>query len=226
MRTVRILFLTLAIAFSKPGKAQVFRAGPHVGVTVSHISNDSAKAVTAATAGGWYVLNLSEHVIVEGGLSYTRKGGDWKRTDEEVYQFAYSERLHYAEAPVIFSWFFNDDKDRFRPSVGVGATPAYMMSGVRLSQYSDLSNGYSTDIERTSLNKRYKRWDLGATAAAGVNYKTRSRHWLAARIGYTAGQLPVYFTRGINKVTNRNVFIHASWQIPIGEYQERGYIIR
>jgi hypothetical protein len=226
MKTIRILVLALTLTFPGQGSGQVFRIGPTAGISVSKMTNDSAHAVTGVTIGGSYVFNLSQHVIVEGGLGYLRKGGDWKRTDKGVYQFAFSERLHYAEAPVILSWFFNDDKDRFRPSAGLGITPSYMISGARLQQYNDLSNGFSTDIHRSSVDKKYKRWDIGITGTAGVNYRTKSRHWLAARIGCTAGQLPFYYMRGLKKVTHRHMFINASWQIPVGEYTERGYVLR
>lgn len=226
MKRLRVVVLAAILAFTKPATAQVFRIGPQAGRTVSVMTNDSAKIKQASMIGASYVLNMSEHLVVEGGLNYAQKGGDWKKTAEEVHQFSYSVKLHYAEAPVILSWFFNDDKKRFRPSIGAGITPAFLVKGVRLSQYNDLSNGYATDVMREDLNKKFNRWDVGATGTAGVNYKMKNRSWLSARIGYSVGQLPLYFEKGLEKISNRSAFIHASWQIPIGEYQERSYVFR
>lgn len=226
MKRLRTVVLAAILAFSKPIKAQVFRVGPQMGGTWSTITNDSAKTVGAYSPGISYVLNMSEHVVLEGGVNYSRKGGLWHRVYEDVHQFTYATKLQYAEAPLLVSWFFNDDKKRFRPSVGAGVTAAYLVKGERLQQYTHLLDGYTSEVREWDKTKAWKRWDLGATGMAGVNYRMRNRSWITAKAGYTVGQLPVYLSGGLKKVTNRTFFAGASWQIPIGEYRERGYLFR
>jgi hypothetical protein len=216
MKTIRILVLAAIIGLLKPSNAQVFRMGPQLGRTSSTMTNDSARAVQATSFGASYVVNLTEHVAVEGSVDYMQKGGKWFHIYDEIHKFDFVSKMHYVEAPVLASWFFNDSKAKLRPSVGVGATPAYMAKAEMITQYNNIETSYYMEPVKTNISKRYKRFDIGLTGAAGVNYRMKHRNWISARAGYTLGMIPLYYGRELKPVINKHIFINASWQIPIG----------
>lgn len=191
-----LLLLVISSGLFVNAKAQSkFSIGPNAGVGMSWISNDGdAKAKLAGNVGLSTVYSATEHFGLGLDLKYSFEGVKSKTDNSSL-------DMNYVRIPLKAIYFFNGYGDKLRPKIAIGPSFGFLTSAKAKD-----GSGPSVDVKEI-----FNSFDLGVTAAAGLNYKLVSNTWLNLDVSYLHGISDIIKnnTSGSDASHNRNIQLNV-----------------
>ena len=186
-------------------KAQNFSIGPTIGFGHSWISNQVEEDLMfnpSWNAGLSFNYSTKKNFGIGADLKYLTEGNKFSYLGAYIPEAPPSGKttewhhFNYLRLPVKFIYFFGQPGKRLRPKIYAG--PDFGI-GTKL-QVVEKNNG---DKYKAGVETYYKSFDVGITAAAGLNFRLASSTWLNTDVAYYNGLQNISKTNSNNR--NRNI---------------------
>ena len=153
---------------------KTFSIGPSVGFGHTGISHMTGVDQFKPYWSGGLILtySTSEHIGFAADILWSLEGANVERDNLEN-----DLTLQYIRVPLKFAYFFRDFTDDFRPKVTIGPSMGFLLDAENYVQ----GDGTS-DV--TSL---YEKFDIGANASVGFNWRLRTHWWMNMELNYYKG---------------------------------------
>lgn len=207
---MRSLFIALGLLWAGVASAQRenISIGPMIGGTYSTLPNLGSNVLTtkykAGPAAGVFInYSIKEHFGLSANVLYTRWG-----TKIETPTPAFNLNLDYIHVPILATYYFGND-------MGQGAVRPKIFLGPSVSFQTGQSG--SPFI----INDSFKKFDVGATAGAGLNIGFAHQQWLNIDVRYNLGFSKVYTDPNLSKVHNQSFSLLVGYSFPLGSYDKK-----
>ncbi|HJW28181.1 MAG TPA: porin family protein, partial [Saprospiraceae bacterium] len=159
------------------------------GLGVLDLIDPYMKPITQYAVGLQYEKQLSRQFSMVTGARYASRGFGL-REDMNVNLFGLDlpvgarvdTRVNYAEVPLAFQYHFTEKG--ISPYIKVGATAAYALNG-KIQPKIDAIISWKLPAIDINLNDNvYNRWDIAATAGAGISIPTNDIGSLQLEVNY------------------------------------------
>ncbi|MBC7903895.1 MAG: PorT family protein [Gemmatimonadaceae bacterium] len=208
----KLILTAIGISALAVASAQNSSFGPIHGISHSWMTGtDNLKFKPGLTVGKSMVYSFNENWGV--GHDITVSFFEGYKTDVGSENFHYTQNASYIRAPFKVIHFFGALGNRFRPKIYAGPSVGYLAWGTNRSV---VDNGDVKNVAETKVTSVMKRWDLGAVAGTGFNFRVVPNIWLTADVAYYNGFLDVSKADSYNQ--NRNITASLGLTFPIGTH--------
>lgn len=205
----KLLLTAAALIALTAVHAQNLSLGPTAGFGHSwdngDFGNDANRRFHASPSiGAKLVYSFVSNWGISADVRFSSEGATVKNENNEELRL----RANYIRIPLQGIYFFGDYGNAIRPKVSLGPSFGFLAGGKRSYYENDekISEGDSKDVLES--------FDLGLTAAAGVNFRLSPNVWLNTDIAYYHGLLDVSKTS--IEAQNRNLGINVGVLFGIG----------
>lgn len=161
----------------------------------------------SANFGAAIVFSTENHFGVGLDLRYSFEGGNKKNKNASINR---TTRLNYLRVPAKAIYFFRDVRASLRPNISLGPSFGFLLGGKE-----------EIGSSKYDAKDRYKSFDLGLLASAGVHYNLAANTWLQVDLNYYHGAVDVSETFEANRNRNLGINVGIAFGKDVGERSYR-----
>ncbi len=183
--------IMICVCISVTANAQSrFSLGPNAGFGHSWIDNfKDNKYKAAGNAGLSLIYSTKSSFGIGADLKYSFEGGErhFQTTIPTTLNIVEDIDLDYIRIPIKAMWFFGNYGNRVRPKVSLGPSFGFLVGGKSERTVTNNAGTLVGQENNDSEEENWDKFDLGLTAAVGLNYRLVRDIWFNADIAYLHG---------------------------------------